>query len=123
MRIISHKGKDLIKAVLANKLYKAEIKFKVGRGKPQTLIKGDAGVRCQDFFCQTSSPVAYSEREPRQALVAQERAGSPSSFVCCRQLDHFCEPAFASSQNVRPHRFQVSSESFRASGDWCGPNL
>ena len=49
MRIISHEGKDLIKARLANKLYKAEIKFKVGRGKPQALIKGDAGVRCQDF--------------------------------------------------------------------------
>ena len=44
VRIISHKGKDLIKAKLANKLYKAEIKFKVGRGKPQALIKGDAGV-------------------------------------------------------------------------------
>ena len=50
VKIISHKGKDLIKARLANKLYKAEIKFKVGRGKPQALIKGDAGVRCQDFL-------------------------------------------------------------------------
>ena len=27
VRIFSHKGKDLIKAKLANKLYKAEIKF------------------------------------------------------------------------------------------------
>ena len=54
VRITSHKGKDLINAKLANKLYKAEIKFKVaiGRGKPQALIKGDAGVRCQDFFCE-----------------------------------------------------------------------
>ena len=47
VRTISHKSKDLIKARLANKLYKAEIKFKVGRGKPQALIKGDAGVRCR----------------------------------------------------------------------------
>ena len=37
MRIISHKGKDLIKAKLANKLYKTEIKFKVGRGKSLKL--------------------------------------------------------------------------------------
>ena len=31
VKTISHKGKELIKAQLANKLYKAEIKFEVGR--------------------------------------------------------------------------------------------
>ena len=43
MRIISHKGKDLIKAKLANKLYKAEIKFRVGEASLKLLLRVTQG--------------------------------------------------------------------------------
>ena len=52
VRSITHDDKVIIKAQLKNKLYKAEIQFKVGREKPQAFIKGDSMVRCQNFFCE-----------------------------------------------------------------------
>ena len=75
VRIISHKGKDLIKAELANKLYKAEIKFNVGRGKPQALIKGDAPVRCQDFFCEVKHHHPLHTLKENQESCGSSRKG------------------------------------------------
>ena len=54
VRINSHKGKDLIKARLANKLYKAEIKFKVWRGKRQALIKVTQGCVVKISFVKSN---------------------------------------------------------------------
>ena len=83
VRILSHKSKDLIKARLANKLYKAEIKFKIGRGKPQRLIKGDAGVRCQDFFCEVKHhhPLHTLKENPGKLKLWQLKKGQATPHL------------------------------------------
>ena len=83
MTTTTHKGEALIKAQLDNKLYKAAIKFKVGRGKPQALIKGDAGVRCQDFSVRASITTLHTlqERPGKLWQLKKGQAGLQLSFA------------------------------------------
>jgi hypothetical protein len=54
IRTISKDDKIIIRAELKNKLYRAEIRFMVGRGKPHYFKVHDSGVRCRNYFCEIS---------------------------------------------------------------------
>ena len=124
VRTITHDNKTIIKVQLDSNLYKAEIKFKVGRGKPRApLIKGDAGVRCQDFFCEVKHhhPLHTLQERPgkfwwlkkgQAALHLSFAAGNATTFASQLLLAH---KMFAHIN------FKYLRK--RASGDRCGPDL
>ena len=74
VRTISHDDKVIIRAELRNKLYRAKIDFRVGKGKPKAFIKGDSMVRCQNYFCelQHHHPFHTLKEEPGRLWKLKE---------------------------------------------------